>query len=102
MKAMKNYPTPSNVRSFLGFASFYRRLVPNFAELAKPLASLTRKDQNFAWWPSLQEAFENLKEKLCTTPVLAYPDFSQPFILTTDASNVTVAAILSQVQDSVE
>ena len=75
--AVKNYPTPSNVRdvrSFLGLVSFYRRLVPNFEELAKPLTSLTRKDQNFTWGPSQQKAFENFKQRLCTTPVLAYPN----------------------------
>ena len=66
------------------------------------MTSLNRKDQNITWGPSQQEAFEYLNEKLCTTPVLAYPDFSQPFILTTDASNVAVATILSQVQDGVE
>ena len=99
--AVKNYPTPSNVRdvtSFLGLASFYRRLVRNFAELARHLTSLTRKDHNFTWGPSQQKAFENLKERLCTTPVLAYLDFSHPFILTTNASKVAVATILSQVQ----
>ena len=102
--ALKNYPTSNvrDVRSFLGLASFYRRLVPNFAELAKPLTSVTRKDHNFTLGPSQQKAFENLKERLCTTPVLAYPDFSQPFILTADASKVAVAAILSQVKDGME
>ena len=52
--------------------------------------------------PSQQEAFENLKTKLCTTPVLAYPNFDLPFILTTDASKVAVAAILTQEQDGIE
>jgi len=70
--------------------------------VAKLLTSLTRKDQNFTWGPSQQKAFENLKERLCTTTVLAYPDFSQPFILTTDARKVAVAAILSQLQEGVE
>src|SRR5215469_306035 len=70
--------------------------------MAKPLTKLTRKGQEFSWGPSQQEAFEGLKEKLCTTPVLAYPNFKLPFILTTDASKTAVAAILSQVQDGVE
>jgi len=64
VKAVKNYPTPRSpkeVRAFLGLASFYRRLVPNFAESAKPLTKLTRKNQEFVWGPSQQEAFENLK-----------------------------------------
>jgi len=76
--------------------------VPNFAAIAKPLTTLTRKDQEFIWRPSQQEAFENLKSRLCSTPVLAYPNFKLPFILTTDASKVAIAAILSQVEDGVE
>ena len=80
----------------------YIKLVPKFAEIAKPLTLLTRKDQKFTWGPSQQEAFEELKNRLCTTPVLAYPNFEFPFILTTDASKVAVATILSQVQDGAE
>jgi hypothetical protein len=105
VKAVREYPTPrsvKDVRAFLGLASFYRRLVPRFAELAKPLTTLTRKNQQFSWGPSQQEAFLALKERLCTTPVLAYPNFELPFILTTDASKTAVAAILSQVQNGVE
>jgi hypothetical protein len=105
VKAMREYPTPKNakdVRTFLGLASFYRSLVPKFAEAAKPLTILTRKDQTFIWGPSQQEAFDDLKNRLSTTPDLAYPNFEIPFILTTDASKVAVAAILSQVQDGVE
>jgi len=67
VKAVREYPTPKNVRAFLGLASFYRRLVPNFAQIAKPLTTLTRKDQKFEWGPSQKEAFEGLKDKLCTT-----------------------------------
>jgi len=103
--AVRNYPTPRNakeVRAFLGLASFYRRLVAKFAETAKPLTKLTRKRQEFHWGPSQQEAFDELKTKLCTTPVLAYPNFELPFILTTGASKVAVAAILSQVQNGLE
>jgi len=72
VKAVKNYPTPrrpKEVTAFLGLTSFYRRLVPNFAESVKPLTKLTRKNQEFVWGPSQQEAFEKFKTKLCTTPV---------------------------------
>jgi hypothetical protein len=86
----------------MGLASFYRRLVPKFAELAKPLTMLTHKDQKFSWGPLQQQAFDSMKEKLCTASVLAYPNFGLPFILTTDASKIAVAAILSQAQDGVE
>jgi hypothetical protein len=77
-------------------------LVPKFAETGKPLTQLTRKTQEFAWGPAQQEAFEALKLKLCTTPVLAFPIFDQPFILMTDASKIAVAATLSQVQNGIE
>jgi hypothetical protein len=105
VKAVQNYPVPKSVkdvRAFLGLASFYRRLVQGFAEMAKPLTELTRKDREFTWGPSQQKAFEELKVRLCTTPVMAYPNFELPFILTTDASKRAVAAILSQVQHAVE
>ena len=101
---MRDYPTSKSVkdvRSFLGLASFYRRLVQDFATIAKPLTELT-KDRPFLWSPSQQKAFESMKDKLCTMPVLAYPNFELQFILTTDASKIAVAAILSQVQNGVE
>jgi hypothetical protein len=105
VKAVRDYPTPKNVRdvrAFVGLTSFYRRLVPNFAATAKPLTELTRKGRPFVWGPCQQKAFEEMKDRLCTTPVLAHPNFDLPFILTTDASKVAVAAILSQVQDGEE
>jgi hypothetical protein len=85
------------VRSFLGFASFYGRLVPRFAEIAKPLAQLVRKYTQFKWESSQQTAFEKLKKIICSEEVLAYPDFKSQFILTTDALKVAVAAVLSHV-----
>ena len=105
VKAVKEYPTLKNakdVRAFLGLTSFYRKLVPNIAEIAESLTILTRKNQDFIWGPTQQEAFEELKYRLSTTQELPYPNFELPFILTTDASKVTVAAILSQVQDGLE
>jgi hypothetical protein len=105
VKAINEYPVPKtakDVRAFLGLASFYRRLVPNFAQIAKPLTQLTKKEEKFEWKPQCQNAFDELKIKLSTTPVLAYPDFRLPFILTTDASKIAVAAVLSQVQGGIE
>jgi hypothetical protein len=90
------------VRAFLGLPSFYRRLVPDFAEIAKPLMVLTRMDQEFNWGPQQQEAFQSMKDRLCTAPLLAYPNFSQTLILTTEASKMALGAILSQVQDGLE
>jgi len=97
VKAVRENPSRRNVKdvgSFLGLASFYSRLVQNFAE-AKRLTILTRKNQEFTWGPDQQKAFQSMKDKLCATPVLAYPNFKLPFILTTDASKMAIAAILS-------
>ena len=102
VKAVQNYPTPKNVRdirAFLGLASFYRRLVPDFAHIAKALTVLTRKDQTFTWGQKQQEAFETLKDRLCTTRVLSYPDFKLSSIFATDASGTGIGSILSQVQN---
>ena len=74
----------------------------NFAVITKPLTTLTTKDQEFVWGPRQQEAFGSLKRRLCSTPVLAYPNFKLPYILTTDAPKVAIAAIMSKVQDGVE
>jgi len=104
VKAVRDYPTSKNVkdiRAFLGLASFYGRLVQDFATISKPLTELT-KDQPFLWGPSQQKAFQSMKDKLCATPVLSYPNFELRFILTTDALKIAVAAILSQKQISVE
>jgi len=78
VKAVRQYPVPQNVkdvRVFIGLASFYRKLVPNFVEIAKPLTALTRNDRQFAWGPQQQQDFQSMKDRLCTTPVLAYPNF---------------------------
>jgi len=105
IRAVQGYPTPTNVkevRPFLGLATFYRRLVPKFAQIAKPLTELLRKDVQFKWDEPQQSAFVNLKTALCSDQVLTYPNFREPFILTTDASKFAVAAIFSQVEDGVE
>jgi hypothetical protein len=63
---------------------------------------MTRSEENLTWTPRRQEAFNELNRALITAPVLAYPDFKFPFVLTTDASSVAVAAVQSQVQDGIE
>jgi hypothetical protein len=70
--------------------------------MAKPLTELIKKDVTFSWGERQQNAFARLKGVLCSDTVLAYPDFSKQFILTTDASKIAVAAILSQVQNDAE
>ncbi|KAL0128587.1 hypothetical protein PUN28_003742 [Cardiocondyla obscurior] len=99
LEAVKLFPrpkTPKNIKQFLGLAGYYRRFIPSFSKLAKPLTVLLKNDTAFEWTSNQEEAFELLKQKLCEEPVLQYPDFSQPFILTTDASGLAVGGILSQ------
>ncbi len=87
------------VREFLGIAGYYRRFIPNFSKVARPLHDLTRQDAPFLWTTSCQDSFEALKDKLVSPPVLAYPCFSKPFVLHTDASGVGLGAVLEQVQE---
>lgn len=96
VREFKAPKTPKNVKEFLGLAGYYRRFIKNFAAIAKPLSDLTSKNVKFHWNSEHQLAFETLRDKLCSTPILQYPNFSEPFIVTTDASNYAVGAILSQ------
>ena len=97
---VRNWPTPPNklaVQQFLGLASYYRRFVPDFASIAQPLHRLTEKIVPFVWNEGCQQAFKELKERLTTTLILAFPDFSCTFLLDTDASDHGTGAVLSQV-----
>ena len=99
LEAVKNFPipkNPKNIKQFLGLAGYYRRFIDGFSKIATPLNQLLQKDVKFNWPEKQQEAFELLKEKLCEEPLLQRPDFSQPFILTTDASGFAIGGILSQ------
>lgn len=110
-EAVRDWPIPQNmkqVRSFLGFAGYYRRFIPAFSKIAAPLHALTRgtathnKTASIEWSPSCQQAFEQLKEALLSAPILAYADFTQPFRLYTDASFEGLGAVLAQVQGGQE
>lgn len=101
-EVIKNYPIPTNAdetRRFVAFCNYYRKFVPDFARLAKPLNDLLKKNSTFEWTDNCQSAFEQLRNHLLSPPILSYPDFSKKFYLTTDASNVGCGAILSQVID---
>uniref|UniRef100_A0A3P9LNX3 ribonuclease H n=1 Tax=Oryzias latipes TaxID=8090 RepID=A0A3P9LNX3_ORYLA len=101
--AVRDWPTPSNtseLRSFLGLASYYRRFVKDFATIANTLHRLTDKGKRFEWSEGCAAAFQRLKSALADAPVLAYRDPGQPFTLDTDASNVGVGAVLSQQEET--
>ncbi len=103
---VKEWREPSNVsevRSFVGICSYYRRYIRNFAAIVKPLNKLTEKEHKFAWTTECQEAFDALKAKLTQAPILSYPNFQvSHFILDTDASNTAIGAVLSQNIDGQE
>jgi len=85
-----------DVQSFLGFGNFYRRFIQGFAHITAPLTTLTRKDTTWHWDNDQQMAFDNLKQRFTSAPILLMPDFSKPFRLETDASDYDYGAILSQ------
>ena len=94
--------TVSQVRSFLGLAGYYRRFIKGFSNIAAPLNRLLEKSKPFEWTDECMAAYEKLKAVLLQRPVVAYPDFSIPFRLYTDASNVGLGVILAQQQEGKE
>ena len=101
-KAIRNWPVPNDVtkiKQFIGLCSFFRRTIPHFSEISAPLTKLTRKDSKYKKGElpyEAYEAFAKLKSKLSSRPCLAPVDFQREFILTTDASNEALGAVLSQ------
>jgi transposase InsO family protein len=96
------WPVPkkvSDVRTFLGTTSYYRRFIKNFSEIAQPLTRLTQKDIPFRWAEDEQRSFTSLKTLMTSSPVLGFPTAGGTFVLDTDASNNAIGAVLSQYQD---
>lgn len=99
LDGIRNWPQPETVkqvRSFLGFGNFYRKFIRHYAELARPLHDLTKKDVPWNWSSECQHAFDSLKERFTSAPVLRIPDPTKPFVLETDASKFATGAVLRQ------
>ena len=104
IEVIAKLPPPTSVkgvRSFLGHAGFYRRFIKDFSKISRPLCSLLAKDSSFVFNNECLHAFESLKDKLTSTPVIMPPDWSLPFELMCDASDYAVGAVLGQRIDKV-
>nr|GFA85133.1 putative reverse transcriptase domain-containing protein [Tanacetum cinerariifolium] len=88
--------SPTNIRQFLGLAGYYRRFIEGFLKVAKPMTKLTQKKVEFEWGDQQEATFQMLKQKLCSTPILALPEGSEDFIVYCDASNKGLGAVLMQ------
>jgi hypothetical protein len=86
----------SEVRSFLGLASYYRRFIPNFSKIMKPITELLKKGNKYIWSEACDETFKHLKKLLTTSPVQAQPDTAKPFNVYCDASGTSLGGVLMQ------
>ena len=86
----------SEIRSFLGLAGYYRRFIPKFSRIAKPMTELLKKGVKFYWSIQCEEAFRKLKTLLTSAPILAQPDTTKPFDVYCDASGTRIGCILMQ------
>lgn len=99
IQSIRDLPTPSTLkelRGFLGLTGYYRKFIKHYAILSQPLSALLKKGVMFVWTDNTETAFQVLKSALITAPVLSLPDFSQQFVVDTDACDVGIGAVLSQ------
>lgn len=99
VEVIKNYPHPKNqkdVRSFLDFVQYYRRLIKDFSKIASPISNLLKKNVPFEWTDRCQVVLDELRNILTSPPILSYPNFKEPFVLTTDASGYAIGSVLFQ------
>jgi hypothetical protein len=99
IQVVQQWSTPTDtkqLRAFLGLAGYYRKFIRNYGIISRPLTDLLKKNVQFTWTPHLQICFDTLKQALISAPVLALPNFKQPFTIETDASDKGVGAVLMQ------
>ena len=105
VQALLSFPAPTTRRQlqqFLGLAGYYRKFVPHFAQITSCLSDLLKKGTKFVWTPQTERAFLDLKSRLATQPILRPPDFTKPFCLAVDASDVAIGAVLFQEVEGLE
>ena len=88
--------SPKEIKQFLGLTGYYRKFVPRFSDMARPLTKLLAHDCEFKWTNQCDISFQMLKDTLCSAPILKYPDTSKPYTLYTDASKYGWAGVLTQ------
>ncbi|KAJ9551398.1 hypothetical protein OSB04_015443 [Centaurea solstitialis] len=96
MMSWKSPTNPSEIRSFLGLAGYYRRFIQDFSKIASSLMVLTKKNAKFLWTEKQEEAFQTLKKKLCQAPILSLPDGTEDFVVYSDASKMGLGCMLMQ------
>ncbi|GJT04915.1 putative reverse transcriptase domain-containing protein [Tanacetum coccineum] len=99
VEAIRNWSaptTPTEVRQFLGLAGYYRRFIEGFLLISKPLTKLTQKNKKYEWGMEEEEAFQTLKQKLCSAPILALPEGTENFIVYCDSSHKGYGVVLMQ------
>ena len=99
LDTIKNMPALKDVKEikqFLGLTGYYRKFIPRFADISRPLTQLMKKEMKFMWTPECLKSFELLKLFLCGEPILKYADTSKPYTLYTDASKYSWAGVLTQ------
>ncbi|GJU05190.1 putative reverse transcriptase domain-containing protein [Tanacetum coccineum] len=99
IKAIKDWTspkTPTEIRQFLGLAGYYQRFIKGFSKIARPMTKLTQKSMKFEWGEKAEAAFQLLKQKLCSAPILALPEGSENFVVYCDASHKGLGAVLMQ------
>ena len=100
-----NYRAPRTVKQvkrLLGMANWYQKFIPQFSAMMSPISKLLKKNVKWVWGPEQQAAFDSLKDKLTSSPLLVRPDLTRPFIIHTDASSIGLGAMLTQVTDGEE